>query len=733
MSRRLPVSVYKRINTQSFKSNPYIFNKNLNDKYKFENDIENRTISQNSTNITTHPSVKLHPALKYSLVANNLLTKLNEIQESSYLSIVSGKDVTIHSPTGTGKTIAYLLPILNNVYHIHDMLERLMFKDDPSVSKYDEEIRNLSMAWNYKLGHSLLPSNIVNYRQDIDGLKSVGNKMYEKYKDGTTLDKLLDVLYLHEPRTMKMLGLPTVPMKIWRKRSKNSIYRSIMANPLGSVRCVVILVPNKDLVSQVISYINKIDILGRVSVQTLSSICLSPESTTPETSATTEKTQKVEKSVSERDTVSVGTEDAENNSDKDTINLFYEDQLKMIENVPVKQVEEIEVETMSINMPNRVNKIMTRTARNDYSIDGLIPDTINYKKQPLITSDNIQWGCVDIVVSTVQNFVFEVLNFTRRGIYPICLVFDEVDMLFENNASRSSIFEIISKLRPRPRTYNPLVDVEKRTPKAPPPVQIINVGSTINFGGLQTCGSMIFERFNTSRLVFSEQNHVISSELNFEKTDSNQKLDCLVKLIVDNPVKKTLVYCNSLKNCKLIYDTLRKHDWPVLSFHRKSALATRLAILKTFEEDEPRILVATDLVTRGINVSGDHIINYDFPTSSTTFFHRIKNPKAKVTSILTEDSELSDQIIHFTKVKKPINQILSRKRSLRKSLDRIKFEKMSSSVKNSRKMSDRLSDKAADRGFFNSRLVIEKEVPGDTKYRRIPLKKRLISILNNFN
>uniref|UniRef100_A0A3B0NJG5 DEAD-family helicase, putative n=1 Tax=Theileria annulata TaxID=5874 RepID=A0A3B0NJG5_THEAN len=729
MSRRLPISVYKRINTQSFKSNPYIFNKNLNDKCKFPNDIENNTTSQALGSITTHPSVKLHPALKYSLVTNNLLTKLNEIQESSYLSIVSGKDVTIHSPAGTGKTIAYLLPILNNVYYIHDMLEKLMFKNDTPGSKYDDELRNLSMAWNKRLGHSLLPSNIVNYRQDVDELKSLGSKMFEKYKDGTTLDKLLDVLHLHEPRCMKMLGLPTVPMKIWKKRSKNSIYRNIMSNPLGSVRCVVILVPNKDLVSHVISYINKIDILGRVSVQSLSSICLSPTSNTSETNGQIDKRENVENSEPGNDKTGIGTEGLDSNIDREIQNIFYEDQLKMIENVPVKQVEETEVETMPINMPNRVKKIKTKTEINYYSIDGLVPDTISYRKQPLITSDNIQWGCVDIVVSTVQNFVFEVLSFTRRGIYPICVVFDEVDMLFENNATRSSVFEIISKLRPRPRTYNPLVDVQKRTSKAPPPVQIINVASTINFGGLQTCGSMIFERFNTSKLVFSDQNHVISSDLEFEKTDSNQKLDCLVKLIVNNPVKKTLIYCNSLKNCKLIYDTLRKHDWPVLSFHRKSALATRLAILKTFEDDEPRILVGTDLVTRGINVSGDHIINYDFPTSSSTFFHRIKVSKAKVTSIMTEDSELSDQITHFTRNRKPISQILSRKRSLRKSLDRIKFEKISSKVQSHRKM----GDKGGDRGFFNSRLVIEKEVPGDSKYRRIPLKKRLISILNNFN
>ncbi|UKK02845.2 DEAD-box family helicase [Theileria orientalis] len=729
MYRRFTSSLHKRINSSNFKCSPYFLNKNVNGNNVCDKNKQDGMESHLKSQISRHPSVVLHPVIQYSLISNRLLKNLNDIQESSYLSIVSGKDVTIHSPIGTGKTIAYLLPILNNVYHIHDMLERLMVKNDVKLSESEVKLRNLSIGRNSKLGHSVLPTAMSNHVQDLEDLESFGKNMFEMYKSGTTIDKLIDVLYLNEPRSLRLLNIPSVPMKTWKKRSKNSIYRKIMSNPLGSVRCSVILVPNKDLISQVLSYIDKIDVLGRVSIQTLTNVQYDSSSI-----------KLVENNKGTADAESSKTELNPEEIDKDRLRdffngtgdntIFYEDELKMVENVPIKQMDDREVETVAMNMGNRVNKVKIKcTERDNYGIDGIVPESVQYKKRPLITSDTIRWGCVDIVVTTVQSFAFEMINCSARGIYPVCVVFDEVDMLFENNANRSSIFEIISILRPRPPSYNPLVHLRKRSSKPPPPVQIINVGSTINFGGLQTCGSMIYDRFSTSKLVLSEHNHLISSDLHFEKADSDNKLSTLVKTIVNNPVKKTVVYCNSLNSCKVIYDTLRKHDWPVMSFHSRSALATRLAILKTFQDDEPRILVATDLITRGINLSIDHVINYDFPTSSSVFFHRIKSPSSRVTSIVTDDSELHTQIKHFSYKKKPINQILSRKRSLRKKLDRLKLKtKPRPTVPQSR-----LENRISDRDFFTSKLQIKNTVDGDVKYTRVPIKRRLSALFNNYS
>ncbi|UKJ89856.1 DEAD-box family helicase [Theileria orientalis] len=728
MYRRFTSSLHKRINSNNFKCNPYFLNKNVNSTNVCDKNCRDGVESHLKSQISRHPSVVLHPAIQYSLISNKLLKSLNDVQESSYLSIVSGKDVTIHSPIGTGKTIAYLLPILNNVYHIHDMLERLMVKNDMKLSVAEFKLRNLSLGRNSKLGHSVLPTTMSNHVQDLEDLESFGKNMFEMYKSGTTIDKLIDVLYLNEPRSLRSLNIPAVPMKTWKRRSKNSIYRKIMSNPLGSVRCAVILVPNKDLISQVLSYIDKIDILGRVSIQTFTNVEYDSSTINlVENYRTTDDCSS--KSDSNPEEI-----DNDRSSDRScgTSNntIFYEDELKMVENVPVKRMGDKEVETVAMNMGNRVNKVKIKcTERDNYGIDGIVPESVQYKKRPLITSDTIQWGCVDIVVSTVQSFAFEMMNCSARGIYPVCVVFDEVDMLFENNANRSSIFEIISRLRPRPPSYNPLVHLRKRSSKPPPPVQIINVGSTINFGGLQTCGSMIYDRFSTSKLVLSEHNHLISSDLHFEKADSDNKLSTLVKTIVNKPVKKTIVYCNSLTNCKVIYDTLRKHDWPVMSFHSRSALATRLAILKTFQEDEPRILVATDLITRGINLSVDHIINYDFPTSSSVFFHRIKSPPSRVTSIVTDDSDLYTQIKHFSLKKKPINHILSRKRSLSKKLGRLKLK----SRHRPQVPESRVENKISDRDFFTSKLQIKNTVDGDVRYTRVPIKRRLSALFNNYS
>merc|ERR1712232_254400 len=82
--------------------------------------------------------------------------------------------------------------------------------------------------------------------------------------------------------------------------------------------------------------------------------------------------------------------------------------------------------------------------------------------------------------------------------------------------------------------------------------------------------------------------------------------------------------------------------------------AQRLGALNTFKSKEKRILVATDVASRGLDIpSVDMVINYDIPKNSKDYIHRVgRTARAgrtgrAVTLVTQYDTELFQRIEHF--------------------------------------------------------------------------------------
>merc|ERR1712216_924540 len=69
---------------------------------------------------------------------------------------------------------------------------------------------------------------------------------------------------------------------------------------------------------------------------------------------------------------------------------------------------------------------------------------------------------------------------------------------------------------------------------------------------------------------------------------------------------------------------LTECNFPSIAIHRGMSQEERLARYKSFKEGHKRILVATDLVARGIDIERVNIvINYDMPDGADTYLHRV--------------------------------------------------------------------------------------------------------------
>ncbi len=102
-----------------------------------------------------------------------------------------------------------------------------------------------------------------------------------------------------------------------------------------------------------------------------------------------------------------------------------------------------------------------------------------------------------------------------------------------------------------------------------------------------------------------------------------EKLELLVKILNEN-VGSTLVFTRTKYIAKRIALSLRNKGFTAAEIHSNRSLSQRREALDGFKSGRYRVLVATDIAARGIDVSGIAlVINYDLPEKPEDYVHRI--------------------------------------------------------------------------------------------------------------
>ncbi|WP_069658474.1 DEAD/DEAH box helicase [Arcticibacter eurypsychrophilus] len=95
-------------------------------------------------------------------------------------------------------------------------------------------------------------------------------------------------------------------------------------------------------------------------------------------------------------------------------------------------------------------------------------------------------------------------------------------------------------------------------------------------------------------------------------------------LIKHHDMKQVLVFAASTYQTDNIADKLRKNGIDAKAIHSKKSQGARTEALQDFKSGELRVLVATDLMARGIDINFlPYVINYELPRSPKDYIHRI--------------------------------------------------------------------------------------------------------------
>ena len=102
------------------------------------------------------------------------------------------------------------------------------------------------------------------------------------------------------------------------------------------------------------------------------------------------------------------------------------------------------------------------------------------------------------------------------------------------------------------------------------------------------------------------------------------KTEALLRLLTIEQPDRALVFCNTKKLSDELAEALKKRNLPAEGLHGDLKQVQRDLTLRRFKNGDVKILVATDVAARGLDIQGiDVVFNYDLPLEEEFYVHRI--------------------------------------------------------------------------------------------------------------
>lgn len=180
-------------------------------------------------------------------------------------------------------------------------------------------------------------------------------------------------------------------------------------------------------------------------------------------------------------------------------------------------------------------------------------------------------------------------------------VLDEADRMLDMGFIHD-IKKVIAKLPEKKQTMlfsatmpNEIVGIANRLLKSPVRVEVTPPSTTV-------------ERIN-QKVIFCQKAH---------------KYQLLRKILGEEKVELTLVFTRTKHGANKIVDYLAHYKINSAAIHGNKSQSARETALENFKSGKIKVLVATDIAARGIDVQGvSHVINYDLPVEAESYVHRI--------------------------------------------------------------------------------------------------------------
>ncbi|EME26489.1 eukaryotic translation initiation factor eIF-4A [Galdieria sulphuraria] len=157
----------------------------------------------------------------------------------------------------------------------------------------------------------------------------------------------------------------------------------------------------------------------------------------------------------------------------------------------------------------------------------------------------------------------------------------------------------------------------------PPSIQVILVSATLPHDVLEMTSKFMTDPVRI--LVKRDELTLEGIKQFFVAVEKEEwKFDTLCDLYETLTITQAVIFCNSKRKVDWLTSKLRENNFTVSSMHGDMKQSERDAVMAEFRSGKSRVLIATDIWARGIDVQQvSLVINYDIPLNRENYIHRI--------------------------------------------------------------------------------------------------------------
>ncbi len=165
-------------------------------------------------------------------------------------------------------------------------------------------------------------------------------------------------------------------------------------------------------------------------------------------------------------------------------------------------------------------------------------------------------------------------------------------------------------------------DIKKVIKKLPKKKQTLLFSATMPNSITSLANSLLQNPVRVEVTPESSTAEKIDQTINF--VEKSNKIDLLVDIINNKEIDSALVFSRTKHGADKIVKKLDKFSIKAAAIHGNKSQGARERALNSFRKKEIKILIATDIAARGIDVkSVSHVINFDLPNDPENYVHRI--------------------------------------------------------------------------------------------------------------
>lgn len=188
------------------------------------------------------------------------------------------------------------------------------------------------------------------------------------------------------------------------------------------------------------------------------------------------------------------------------------------------------------------------------------------------------------------------------------IVVDEADALITNEDYAKSVEKVLLKFMGK----------SKNSKNISSNVQLIMAGATLR--NFEQKFKKLASRLNIKSIpIISDGLHKTPEKLKevFIEVTNNTKQKILLEVL--QKTQNTLIFTNTIESCNKLTEFLIKSHFNVKQYHSELTPQERSEMFFNM----PRIVVCTDVLSRGVNLNVSHVIQYDFAKDACSYLHRV--------------------------------------------------------------------------------------------------------------